>query len=70
MEKLENLPFLSIIKQAGYCNMLDRNCIIQALQLADENEAANYLKNLTSEEFFSLLTKDFSDYLKTDITSN
>ena len=64
MEKLEVLDILSIVREEGCCNMLDRNCIIQKLKLANENEAANYLKNLSSQEFISLMSKDFSDYIK------
>ncbi|MGK7949912.1 MAG: hypothetical protein AB4368_14285 [Xenococcaceae cyanobacterium] len=64
MEKLEVLDVLSIIRDEGCCNMLDRNCIIQRLKSANEHEAANYLKNLSSQEFVSLLSKDFSDYIK------
>ena len=64
MEKLEVLDILSIVREEGCCNMLDRNCIIQRLRLANENEAANYLENLSSTEFVSLMSKDFSDYIK------
>ena len=34
------------------------------IELANENEAANYLKNLSSQEFVLLMSKDFSDYIK------
>lgn len=64
MNKLEVLEVLSLIKDLGCCNMLDRSCLIQALELANEHKIANYLKNLTSQEFIFLLAKDFSDYLK------
>ena len=64
MEKLEVLDILSIVKDEGCCNMLDRDCIVQTLKSADEDEAAHYLKSLTGEEFVSLLSEDFSDYLK------
>lgn len=64
MEKIEVLDVLSIIRDEGCCNMLDRNCIIQRLKSANEHEAANYLKNLSSQEFVSLLSKDLSDYIK------
>ena len=64
MEKLEVLDILSIVRDMGCCNMLDRNCIIQTLKLANENAAVNYLENLSSKEYVSLLSKDLSDYLK------
>lgn len=64
MEKLEVLEILSSVRNIGCCNMLDKICIIQTLKLASENEAANYLENLSYKEYVSLLTKDFSDYLK------
>lgn len=55
MEKSEILELLLEIKEIGCCNMFDRNCIYQTLKLAKEHEAAEYLKNLTSNEFVSLL---------------
>jgi hypothetical protein len=64
MEKLEVLDILSIVRDEGCCNMLDRNCIIEVLKAAEENEAADYLKSLSSQEFVSLMSKDFSDYIK------
>lgn len=64
MEKLEVLDILSIVREEGCCNMFDRNCIIQTLKSAEENEAADYLKSLSSEEYVSLLSKDLNDYIK------
>jgi hypothetical protein len=64
MEKLEVLDVLSIVRDMGCCNMLDRNCIIQTLKSANEHEAANYLKGLSSQDFISLMSKDFSNYIK------
>ena len=68
MEKSEILELLLEIKEIGCCNMFDRNCIYQTLKEADELEAAEYLEKLTSKEFVSFLSKDFSDYLKTSTT--
>ena len=65
MEKLEVLELLSEIKEMGCCNMFDRNCLYKTLKAAGEPETAKYLKNLTSSEFVTLLSKDFSNYLKT-----
>ena len=57
MEKSEILDILELVRELGCCNMFDRNCIIQALQQADENQAADYLTHLTSTEFVSLLNQ-------------
>ena len=64
MEKLEVLDILSLVRDMGCCNMFDKNCIIKTLNLAGENEAVDYLKSLTPEEFVSLLSKDLRDYLR------
>lgn len=64
MEKLEILDILLDIRKIGCCNMIDRNCIIRVLKAAGENEAVDYIENLSSEEFFRLLSKDLSDYIR------
>jgi len=55
MDKLEVLDILSIVREEGCCNMLDRDCIIQRLEIAQENEAATYLRSLSFSEFVALL---------------
>jgi hypothetical protein len=46
MDKHEVLEVLSLVRDTGCCNMLDTNCIFQALELGEEYEVLSYLSEL------------------------